>query len=117
MPDDRPSPPEPMVPRRILIGGLVGLLVGTLCLGISLFFLLAPWDKPEEVCGVFVPLAMAVPGLAFGTAALIPLAVTMSGARRLVPVVWLSIATGALVMIFAGTVQGTLPWIGFAVLP
>jgi hypothetical protein len=69
----RSQPAPPMTRRQVLFGGLLGVVLGLSLFALSLFFLFVPWASPEEVGGVLVPLTMAVPGLAFGVGAFLPL--------------------------------------------
>jgi hypothetical protein len=117
MPPVDPPLAVPMTRRRILAGGLVGLGIGVLMLALSLFFLFAPRDSPEEVVGVMMPLVAAILGFAFGSPALLYLVLGDQRTRAVVPVVWLVVAGLALVVIVAGIVSGSLPWIIFAILP
>lgn len=117
MPPVDPPLAVPMTRRRILAGGLVGLGIGVLMLALSLFFLFAPRDSPEEVVGVMMSLVAAILGFAFGSPALLYLVLGDRRTRAVVPVVWLVVAGLALVVIVAGIVSGSLPWIIFAILP
>lgn len=113
-----PSQPTGMSRREVRRGGLLGLLVGGGLLGLSGFFLVAPLEEPEQVLGVFLPLAVGLVATGLGLLALLPLALgdapgtasTMAWALRLLAVVGLVLAA-------LGVLRAEVPWIAGVVAP
>lgn len=102
----------------VLKGGLVGLGTGTALLALALFFLVA-LDRPEELLGVFLPLAAALVLLALATMALVPLRYGDSRERspRVIATVFRGLAVLGTVLTAAGVVRGEVPWIAAGLLP
>lgn len=104
--------------RRILRGGLIGSAIGALLIGLAAFFLVAA-SAPEEILGVFLPLAAGLVALALGVLALVPLFFGDTTERSPAIIAWAfrGFAVVGLVMTVAGIVESTLPWTAFALLP
>ncbi|MGV3562396.1 MAG: hypothetical protein ACO1ON_03875 [Nocardioides sp.] len=107
-------------PRRAQVrrGGLVGLGLGLGLLSLAVFFLTAPLEAPEQVLGVFLPLAVGMLALPMGVLALAPLWLgdTPRTARRLAPVL-AAVALLGLGLTGWGVARGDLPWTLGAVAP
>lgn len=110
--------PEGMSRRQILRGGLVGLLVGVGLMALSTFFLVAPLEEPEQVLGVFLPLAVGLISAAFGLLALVPLFLgdTPQTARALAMALR-GLAGLGTALASLGVVRGDVPWIAGVLAP
>jgi len=93
-------------------------MVGGGLLGLAVFFLVAPLEEPEQVLGVFLPLAVGLVATGLGLLALLPLALgdapatasTMAWALRLLAAVGLALAG-------LGVLRAEVPWMAGALAP
>lgn len=119
---DRPAPAAtdatPLSRTRVRRGGLVGLGLGVGLLGLALLFLTARLEAPEQVLGIFLPLAVGMLVLPMGVLALAPLQLgdTPRTARRLAPVL-ATVALLGLGLTGWGVGRVDLPWTLGAVAP
>lgn len=114
----RSQPAPSMTRRRVLAIGLSGIVTGLLVLALSVFFLFIPWQEPNGVGGVMVPLAIAIPILALGVAALLPLRFGDNPQTAAIQArAWIALATVAAPIIVAGIIRDRSPWSALAALP
>lgn len=113
-----PSQPAGMSRREVLRGGLVGLVVGLALMALSVFFLVAPLEEPEQVLGVFLPLAVGLISTAFGLLALLPLSLgDTPGTARTLALALRGVAVLGIALASLGVVRGDLPWIAGVLAP
>lgn len=110
---------DAMSPDRVRRGGLLGLGIGAGLGALSVFYLVVGFEEPQEVLGVFLPLAVALVCLGLGVMALVPLVLGPDDPRTGPTVArWFRVlAVAGLGLTGAGVLRGELPWTASGLLP
>ena len=99
-------------------GGLIGVGIGLVLLGLTVFFVVTGVDEPPQALGVFLPLAAALVSLALGALALVPL---WRGDRAgtALELAWVlrGIAALGLLVTATGVARSEIPWTAGGLLP
>ena len=110
----------PNVPdrRQVLAGGCLGATIGALLVALALFFLVAD-GTPEEILGVFLPLAAGLVALALGVLALVPyfFGDSLDRSPTIIARLFQLLAVLGLALTVAGVLKSELPWTAFALAP